>query len=256
MRMGQLLEAAIADAYAEREARQLRRVGTVWHRSISYLYCHPDRAVVGERGLVEVKTSIRRDLYEGGPPPHVVTQAQWQQHLTRRDWCDVVVLSGPADIDVHRVWYDSELGAMLEEQAVSWWERHVIGGEPPAADGSTAYRRWLQERHPAADPGSERAPTPEEAAAIHELRSIRQSQAKLKAQADTLLNQLAAAMGDTERLVAPDATVTYREQQGRVDWKAAAAALVDDTAQLDAIAEQHRGAPTRTPRVTYRKELG
>lgn len=41
-----------------------------------------------------------------------------------------------------------DMEAAMLEAAGEWWERHVVGDEPPPVDGSRGARDWLLEEHP------------------------------------------------------------------------------------------------------------
>lgn len=258
MRMGQLLEDAIADAYAESTGRKLARVGTVWHKRHPFLYVHCDRRVVGEPGLVECKATSHPGQYADGPPPAVRVQAQWQMALTGRLWVDVVVLSGPSGIDPHRVERDQALIDDLVAAGVQAWEQHVVPGTPPEVDGTEAYRRYLASRYPRALV-DERVATAEQVLLIDELRAATDAAKAAEQHKDLVENRLREAIGDAGRLLAPQATVTLREQAPSVSWKAVAERLADRHAEdLDALrAEDTEGkAGTRVMRVSWKKEEG
>lgn len=215
MRMGQILEDAIADAYSEQTGRRLARVSTVFHSLYPFLYAHPDRRVIGEPGLVEIKTTRRSDLYEGERvPPDVKVQVCWQLHLTRRQWCDVVPLGPTLEIEPRRVAYDPELAALLETEAVRFWHEHVLAGVPPPVDGSDEYRAWLKSLHPIEEEASERQATPEEDLLIEEIGVLRKRAKDVDEHKALLENRLIAAMGDVARLTSPVANVTYKTTAG------------------------------------------
>ncbi len=215
MRLGQILEQAVADAYSEKTGRKLAKVSTVFHRVHPFLYAHPDRRVIGEPGLVEIKTTRRSDLYdEERVPPDVRAQACWQMHLTRRQWCDVVPLDPSMEVDERRVEYDSELGAMLETEAIAFWFEHIVKRVPPPIDSSDAYRDWLRSLHPVEEADTERQATPEEELL---LEAIREARDRIKVDNDSkslLENKLMAAMGDVARLTSTVAKVTYKTTGG------------------------------------------
>lgn len=237
MRMGQLLEDAIADAYVEKTGRRLARMGVVFHPDYPFLYVHPDRRVIGEPGLVECKATEHRRDYDNGVPARVRVQANWQMALTGRLWVDVVVLGGTSDIDTIRVERDQELIDALVEAAVAFWKR-IQDGTPPDIDGSEAYRRYLTERHPR-DTGEELVATPEQQLLLDELRAATAGVKAADEHRSLLENRLREVMGDATRLLSPNAVVTWRSEAPRTPWKNVAEALCE-RAGLDIEEEAQR----------------
>lgn len=260
MRLGQLLEGAVADIYSETTGRRLRRAGTVVHPDYPYLVAHPDRLVVGERGVVEVKTSSSSRGYEDGVPPHVHVQAVWYCGLTRREWCDVVLLAH-MDIKVVRIEADPALYEDMVRAGVDWWATYIEGGTEPEPDGSEAYRRHLSTKYPL-DSGVERVATPEQTLLGEELRIAKAEEKDAKARGEVVANRLRAAMAGATALIGPGWRVTWTTQPGRTDWKGTAADFrrlleanaeaielpesdYDLEAWLGFIAVQHTGEPSR-----------
>ena len=234
MRLGQILEQAIADAYSEQTGRQLRRVREVRHPRHPFLVGHPDRLIVGERGVFEAKASASTRGYtvpSGAGlgderldvPPSVRVQAIWYTGLTDRDWTDVVLL---AHMGLHtiRVPHDAELYDDLVSAAVDWWQRHIVGREEPPPDGSDGYRRHLAERFPR-DSGEELVATPEQTLLADELRSAVADAKAAEERKAGIENRLRAAMGEATRLIGPGFAFTWRAQKGRTAWKELAAEL-------------------------------
>lgn len=218
MRMGQILEDAIADAYSESTGRKLAKVSTVYHKQYSFLFAHPDRRIVGEPGLVEIKATERRSSYDDGPPPAVRVQCQWQMALTDRLFCDVAVLSGTSGIDIHTVERDQDLIDALTEAAVAFWQEHVIPRVPPPVDGTDAYRRYLVSMHPREEV-EELVATAEQVLLLDELKAAKAAKKAAEQHESLVENRIREAMGTAGRLLAPNAVVTYRVEEPRVSWK-------------------------------------
>jgi putative phage-type endonuclease len=117
---GIILEDAVATFYELETGRKLKRSnGIVRVRVIPWAMASLDRTVVGEPGLVEIKTSAspRWSMYP--VPPEVVAQVQWQMFVTKTEWCDVAVLLGGLVFRIERVkadWrHQTELFVKAEE---------------------------------------------------------------------------------------------------------------------------------------------
>lgn len=222
MRLGQLLEGAVADAYAEQTGRRLRRTGLIHHPAHPFLAGHPDRIVIGERGLLEVKTSASTAGYDNGDvPAHVRIQAVWYCGLTRREWCDVALLARQ-EVRIERVPADPDLYGLLVDAAVEWHATYIAGDAEPAPDGSAAYRAHLAAKYPA-DNGAELIATPEQELLARQLRDMRADLRAMTAREDEIKARLMAGMGESTYLRGAGFRLSWKAQSGRTDWRAVAA---------------------------------
>jgi putative phage-type endonuclease len=256
MRMGQLLEDAIADAYSEQTGRRLARMGVVFHRDYPHLFVHPDRRIVGEPGLVEIKATMHAREYEHGVPAGVAVQCQWQMALTGRLFVDVVVLGGTHGIEEPiRVDRDQELIDALIDVANRFWHENVLAGVPPAVDGSDSYRRYLAERRRETE--VELVATAEVQLVLEELAQATVAQKRAEAHVELLKNRIREAMGDATRLVSPRAVVTWRTEAPRTPWKELCLALaaefgIDIDQRAEALKATLEGQPVL--RIAWRGE--
>jgi putative phage-type endonuclease len=249
MRMGQLLEDGIAEAYTEQTGRKLVRIGVVYHRDYPFLYCHPDRRIVGEPGLVEIKATEHRRDYDNGVPPRVQVQCQFQMAITGRLFVDVAVLAGTTSgIDTIRIDRDQELIDALVTEAARFWNDYVLTGIRPPADGTEAYRRYLTSQHPK-DSGDELVATPEQQLLLDELQRATRATREAESHRQLLENRLREAMGDATRLIAPSAVVTWRQENPRTPWKDVAEQIADKAGIDIEEAAQAAKAGLERPRV-------
>ena len=133
---GILLEQAVADWYTLETGRKLKRSNGIVRRiDIPWAMASLDRTVVGEPGLVEVKTSTssRWQLYP--VPPEYVAQVQWQAFCTGAPWVDVVALLGGLKFRCERVMADPEYQQELYRKAVEFREL-IASGKPPEVIGT------------------------------------------------------------------------------------------------------------------------
>lgn len=227
MRLGLILEQAIADAYTEATDRNLRRIGLVRHKAFPFLGGHPDRMVVGESGIVEMKASASSYGYtEADVPVHVRVQVTWYMGLTARSWCDVVLLAGMS-IRIVRVEFDHALYEALVEAAVRFWREHIEAGVEPEPDGSDAYRRHLAAKFPHSM-DVELVATPEQALLVDELRTAEQARVEAERHESEVENRIRAAMGDAAVLIAPGGRITWKQQAPATRWKEVAQAMAND----------------------------
>lgn len=111
-----------------------------------YAGCHPDGWLDPEAGA-EVKAPRRGSGWgdDGDAdqvPPKYLTQCQVCMALTgRRRWYLAALLYG--EVRVYPIDYDEGLTRDVLAACDAWWERHVLGDEPPPYDGSPAASAWV-----------------------------------------------------------------------------------------------------------------
>ena len=133
---GILLESTVAEFYEMETGRELRRSnGIVRLKNIPWVMASLDRTVVGEDGLVEIKTSAspRWNMYP--IPPEVEAQVQWQMFVTGAPWVDVAALLGGLVFRIQRVEGDIEYQTRLYQKAIDFRDA-VMNGTPPALQGA------------------------------------------------------------------------------------------------------------------------
>jgi len=127
---GIILEDAVARFYEESTGRRLKKSnGIVRVRVIPWAMASLDRTVVGEPGLVEIKTSASRRWSLYPVPPEVEAQVQWQMFVTGAPWVDVVALLGSLVFVVERVEANIDMQTDLYKRAVAF--REALETETP-----------------------------------------------------------------------------------------------------------------------------
>lgn len=134
---GILLEQAVADWYTLETGHKLKRSnGVVRLVEAPWAMASLDRTIVGQPGLVEVKTSTSRMWALEPVPQAVIAQVQWQALITGAPWVDVAVLLGGLKFRRERVMADPVYQAELFAKAVQFrsliatgWAPELIGGD-------------------------------------------------------------------------------------------------------------------------------
>jgi putative phage-type endonuclease len=132
---GILLENTVAEFYEMETGRELRRSnGIVRLKELPWVMASLDRTVVGEDGLVEIKTSTSPRWSLHPVPPEVVAQVQWQMLVTGAPWVDVAVLLGGLVFRIERVEADVNYQTQLYAKAVEF--RNALAAQtPPTLQG-------------------------------------------------------------------------------------------------------------------------
>jgi putative phage-type endonuclease len=239
MEVGNLLEDVVASlATAATGMRWRRRAAPVRHPSRPWMGGHLDRVAAGyedapaghvEPGLEQAILECKTDAGARGwgaqgttvVPLHYAVQVQHYLAVTRRPVAILAVLLPRGDFRWYRLERNEAMIANLMELEASWWQRHgPPDGVPPEPDGSESSGRFLR-RHFDADAGEERVATPEQSAMLDAIRAARTAHVNAVLAKDAAEQRLMESMGDTARLVAPGATVTWRQNKDttRVDWE-------------------------------------
>ena len=132
---GILLENAVADFYEMETGRELRRSnGVVRLKELPWVMASLDRTIVGEDGLVEIKTSTSPRWSLHPVPPEVVAQVQWQMFVTAAPWVDIAVLLGGLVFRIERVEADINYQTQLYAKAVEF-RNALATNTPPTLQG-------------------------------------------------------------------------------------------------------------------------
>lgn len=216
MARGHRLEEVAADWVAEQTGWRLARVRrTVRDPRWPHLFAHPDRRVIGQRRLVQIKTRWR-DFDE--VPLHIQAQVQQEMTLAGAEAATLAVMTFE-DLYLHDVPWEPAVALPMCDRLNAWYERHVVGDEPPR-DTSEAYGRFLnREVREAEDPA-----TVEQMAWLLELRDVREKAKALKSRENDLVVYLKESMAGGTALVGPGVRVSWKPHMQTVTgWQEVAA---------------------------------
>lgn len=216
---GHRLEPVVADWYADSTGRQVQRVNQMLqHPDVPYAFASIDRRVVGERRLVEIKTT--RFGWTGGEdvPGRVQVQVQHQLWVTGYAVADVAVLTGGSEPRVYEIERNDEMIrdlAWMEAEFQGW----VDSGTRPPVDGSENARRVLSKLHPRNDGTLLQATADIERVVLDWKAAKVDAKAAEDAEA-TLSNAVRALVGDADGIEGSFGRVTWKQNapSKRVDW--------------------------------------
>lgn len=236
MRIGTLVEDAIATLYAESKGVKVRRSPTFKPRRAVFVageprivgypaMAHIDRRIVGGHGL-EVKHTGTFDRFTDTLPDDVAVQVQHYLMVTGWPAFDVVVLVGGRDLKTYTVEPDRDAQEAIVEACEAFW-RCVETGEQPPIDGSEGSSNWLKSRFPR-DDGSELVATHSMLPLLDELVAAKAAVKDAERAYDLAANRVKEVMGEHAALLSPVARVTWREQErSTVAWPEVIEALKD-----------------------------
>ena len=231
MYWGVVLESVVADEYARRTGKKVRKINAIlacegepWRRA------SVDRLVIGERKILECKTAGAHMGHEWGPdgsdevPDVYRAQVAWYQHVLDYDTADLAVLIGGRDYRIYHLPRDRELERLIVSAADNFWLEHVRKKVPPDPicdrDLSTLY---------AVDNGQALDVTSDgdAIAAVQRLADVSERIRRLEASKKAIRSEIAERMRDYSVLtVGGEPILTYKapSPSARVDYRA----VVDD----------------------------
>ena len=216
---GLLLESTVATFYEMETGKKLKRSnGIVRIKDIPWAMASLDRTIVGEDGLVEIKTSTSPRWSLHPVPPDVVAQVQWQMFVTGAPWCDVAVLLGGLVFRIERVAASIEMQTELYRKAVEF--RNLLATKTPPtlqgedSDALAAVTPWNGlEEWAQADAGIERV------AALYAEK--RYEAALLDQELQNLAISLKEAIGEKAGITGQGWLATWKQNKPslKTDWK-------------------------------------
>lgn len=139
LRLRHAHEETISREYATQKNCKLKRVNkTLFHRRLPFMLCNLDRVIIGQRKIVECKTSsgfLRQMWGINGTdeiPIQYILQVQHQLSVSEYDDADLAAL---IDIDDYRIFpmpRNEKVIKKVEDACEHFWVEHVIRDIPPA----------------------------------------------------------------------------------------------------------------------------
>jgi len=239
---GILLENAVAEFYEMETGRELRRSnGIVRLKEMPWAMASLDRTIVGEEGLVEIKTSTSPRWSLHPVPPEVVAQVQWQMFVTGAPWCDIAVLLGGLVFRIERVEASVEMQTDLYRKAVEFRNLLATDTAPPLwgedSDALASVTPWNGlEEWAQADAGLDR---------VAQIYAEKQYESKLLDQElQNLAISLKEAIGVKAGIAGEGWSATWKQNKSsqKVDYKLLLEALKPPVDIVDAYTREVPGA--------------
>ncbi len=221
MRKGTALEPFIAAEYEAQTGKRIRRFrAMVTHPSIDWAAASPDGAVVGERRLLEMKSTGSRSRFADGIPQDIEAQVAWQLGVTGYPVADIAVLTDDA-LTVYEQAANPQLFDDLVAVAQDFRRRLTEGG--PFARDAARIRR----DHPL-DNGTEVQADQDLTEAV---QALIVTQAALKQYGETekaLKRAIMDRLGDAALLTGDGWHVTWKASKAPLitDWEGLATGLL------------------------------
>lgn len=199
MHWGTIMEPILAREFEQVTGKKVRRQNkTFYVPEHPFLRANIDRDVIGEDGILEIKTATEYKSSEWAddnvPVPYQL-QVQHYMYVLDRPYCYFAYLVGGHSFGYKRVERDQDAIDIIEPQLIAWWQKHVVEDVPPEVDGEDATTAALRAMYPEDD--GEVVALEDRFNALLENREQLQASIKDTKNAVTSIdNELRAAIGD------------------------------------------------------------
>ena len=154
MRQGRDLEDYVAQRFTEATGKKVRRCNdTLQHPEYPRLLANIDRLVVGEKALLECKTTSvlnKAKFAQGEYPPNYYVQCMHYLAVTGLQRCYLAVLVLNQGFHVFTVDRDEDEIAALIAAEMRFWDAHVAKQVPPLPDGTESASSVIKGLYPEA----------------------------------------------------------------------------------------------------------
>lgn len=191
--------------------------GTLVNLDRSWMLANVDRYALDGAGQVVApiecknRSAYQIDDWEDGVPDGPALQAHWYMAVGGWSYAWVVALVGGNTLKYHRLERDEELVAELVAHCGGWFQRHIVEGFPPPADGLAATKELL---------GRLWKVKPEEVVEVDlvKARELRARRADLKVRAKELDGELTTVENEM-RLISEAAELAKCGSKTAWSWK-------------------------------------
>lgn len=138
VRLRNFHEETIAREYAIQKNVKLKRVHkTLYHKKFPFMLCHLDRVVIGQRKIVECKSSMGwmkstwGEVGTDNVPMDYLAQVQHQYACSNLTEADMAVLIDIDDFRIYPIVRDNDVIKTIEERVEHFWRYHVEEDNAP-----------------------------------------------------------------------------------------------------------------------------
>ena len=216
---GTVLEPTLADEYAKRTGRKVRRVNSILqHAEHSFMLANLDREAIcpiNGTGILEIKTAGYHSApqWEDGVPISYECQVLHQLAVTGHAWADVAVLIGGQDFRIYRIERDEAKIADLIAREMQFWAL-VQNDVQPAPDGSLDASKALYWMYPKSNGQSvDWSAAGDFNLIFQDLIYTRQQKDQIESKESLLKQQIQNALGEAEVGLFADGRVSWRKSK-------------------------------------------
>jgi putative phage-type endonuclease len=221
MRLGLSMEDVVADEDEAEHGFKLRHVRRmIISDTLPWAGTSLDFERIGQKTIVEIKTTSARDWGEG-LPERVEAQVRWQMGVAGYPAAHIAVLRYGSQLECHDLQHDEEVFQNLVTIAEDFRARLAAGG--PFSETRESSRRAFRR-----DDGTEIVATPEEAKAVGLLLDLRRRKAEIEEGEDRIIVALQQRMASASVMTGDGFRITWKQSKptAKVEWKGIAEELL------------------------------
>jgi putative phage-type endonuclease len=214
MRLGLAMEDVVAGEDEAEHGYKLRHVRRmIISDALPWAATSLDFERIGQKTIVEIKTTSARDWGEG-LPDRVEAQVRWQMGVAGYPAVHIAVLRYGSQLECHDLKHDEEVFQGLVTIAEDFRLRLDAGG--PFAETRDSMRRAFRR-----DDGTEVVATVEEASAVGILLDVRRRKAELEETDDKICVALQKRMAAASVMTGDGFRITWKQSKptSKVQWK-------------------------------------
>lgn len=222
---GTILEDMVAKEFEIRTGKKVRRKNAMLrHPEYPWMMANVDRLVVGERALLECKTTsayMNSEWIDDKVPESYILQCQHYMAVMGFEKCYIAVLVGGNNFVWKLIERDEEIIQYLIDIEKNFWINHVEKRVPPEIDGSEASSEILKILYPEALEGSEVLLDYEAGELVQKRVELKEQEKELKDQLNEVENKLKAKLGKNETGKVDNFKITWKTvNSSKLDTKA------------------------------------
>lgn len=212
---GNVLEDVVAKEFEVRTGKKVRRRNQMFkHPDYPWMLANIDRDVVGEKALLECKTtnSFNKDAWDGDDVPAAyLCQLQHYMAVLGYEKAYIAVLIGGNQFVWKEVERDDEFIEIMIQHEKNFWENHVLAEIPPQIDGSPSATELLNKLYPT-DNGEAIMLDQQSETLVEAIESLKADKKQLEDQLKAYENQLKMTLEEASEGHSPRFKVTYKAQ--------------------------------------------
>lgn len=147
VQIGNELEDFVARLFEQESGMKVQRDNkTHYHKEHPFLLANIDRKIVGEKALLECKTTgafSANQWDEDEIPASYIMQVQHYLNVLDYEYGYIAVVIGNHDFKFKKIERDQELIDMYTKEAIKFWNENVLKNVAPEIDGSLATKEAL-----------------------------------------------------------------------------------------------------------------
>lgn len=220
---GNVLEDVVAKEFTERTGKKVRKVNKMFrHPKYNFMLANIDRAVVGEKAVLECKTTSeynKEAWKEDEIPDSYIAQVQHYMAVTGYEKGYIAVLIGGNKFIWKEIERDEELINIIIQEEKYFWENYILGDDIPPVDGSVATTEFMKFKYQ--DSVDTQAVLDEnDEMIIKALNQIKEEEKELKEQKAKYENQIKNKLGENQFGISQNYQVSWKTQKSsRFDRK-------------------------------------